>query len=49
MASLISNTDIKAVYFHQLSNLSEDEEKNKNDYLTIMNENIEKIKEEVYN
>lgn len=49
MASLISNTDVKAVYFHSLANLSEDEEKNKNDYLTIMNENIELIKEEAYN
>ena len=49
MASLISNTDVKVVYLHPLGNLTEDEEKNKNDYLTIMNENIELIKEEVYN
>lgn len=49
MASLISNTNIKAVYFHPLANLSEEEEKNKNDYLSIMNENIELIKEEAYN
>ncbi len=49
LASLISNTNIKVVYFHQLANLTEEEEKNKNDYLTIMNENIELIKEEVYN
>lgn len=49
LASLMSNTDLKAVYFHPLDNLSEDEEKNKLDYLSIMNENIELIKEEVYN
>ena len=49
MASLISNTNIKVVYFHPLANLSEEEEKNKNDYLSIMNENIELIKEEAYN
>ena len=49
MASLISNTDIKVVYLHPLANLTEDEEKNKNDYFTIMSENIELIKEEVYN
>lgn len=49
IASLISNTDVKVVYLHPLSNLTEEEEKNKNDYLTIMNENIELIKEEVYN
>lgn len=48
MATLISNTDIKAVYFHPLANLSEDELKNKIDYLSIMNENIELIKEEAY-
>ncbi len=49
MASLISNSDVKVVYLHPLANLTEEEEKNKNDYLTIMNENIELIKEEVYN
>ena len=49
IASLISNTDIKVVYFHPLGILSEEEEKNNNDYLSIMNENIELIKEEVYN
>ena len=49
MASLISNTDIKVVYLHPLGNLTEEEEKNNNDYLSIMNENIELIKEEVYN
>ena len=49
MSSLISNTDVKVVYLHPLSNLTEDEEKNKSDYLSIMNENIELIKEEVYN
>ncbi len=49
IANIISNTDVKVVYLHQLTNLSEEEEKNKNDYLSIMNENIELIKEEVYN
>ena len=49
IATLISNTNIKVVYLHPLANLSEEEERNKNDYFTIMNENIELIKEEVYN
>ena len=49
VATLISNTDVKVVYLHPLANLTEEEEKNKNDYLSIMNENIELIKEEVYN
>ncbi len=49
MASLISNTDVKVVYLHPLYNLTEEEQKNNNDYLSIMNENIELIKEEVYN
>jgi len=49
MASLISNTDVKVVYLHPLANLTEEEEKNKNDYFSIMSENIELIKEEVYN
>ena len=49
VANLISNTDIKVVYLHPLNILSEEEEKNKSDYISIMNENIEIIKEEVYN
>ena len=48
LASLISNTDIKVAYLHTLGNLTEEEEKSKNDYITVMNENIEIIKEEVY-
>lgn len=49
LASLISNTDIKIAHLHPLGNLTEEEDKSKSDYITIMNENIEIIKEEVYN
>lgn len=39
---------IKVVYLHTLSTITETERNNKKDYLTIMNDNIEALKNEIY-
>lgn len=46
--TIIKDTGKKVTYIHNLSNISETERANKNNYLNIMNDNIELIKEEVY-
>lgn len=46
--SIVEDTKIKVTYLHTLSNITAEERTNKKDYQTIMNENIELIKEEVY-
>lgn len=47
--NIINDTGASIVELHTLSNITEDERNNKKDYLIIMNENIEAIKNEVYN
>ena len=47
--NLIKETHAEVKELHTLSNISEEERSNKKDYLSIMNENIEAIKNEVYN
>ena len=47
--NLIEETHAEVKELHTLSNISEEERSNKKDYLSIMNENIEAIKDEVYN
>lgn len=49
ISELIKDTDIELIYLHTLSNLSEEERSTKKDYISIMNENIELLKQEVYN
>ena len=46
--SIIDETGVKVLYLHTLSNLSEEERKNGKDYIKIMNENLDLLKEEVY-
>lgn len=46
---LIENTDIELLKWHTLSNITEIERTENNDYFTIMNENIELLKDELYN
>lgn len=48
ISGLIEGTDIKILEFHSLSNIDESEKKAKKDYLSIMNENIELLKEQLY-
>jgi len=45
---LIKDTDVEIVKLHMLTNLTETEKNNKNDYFTIMNENIELLKKGLY-
>lgn len=46
--SIIDDTGVKVSYLHTLSNITEQERSNKKDYISIMKDNIEAIKEEVY-
>ena len=46
---LIKNTKVEVVKIHMVSNLTENEISNKKDYFTIMNENIELFKKNLYN
>lgn len=46
--NIIDETGVKVLYLHTLSNLSEEERKNGKDYIKIMNENLDLLKEEVY-
>lgn len=46
--SIIGDTGVKVSYLHTLSNITGAERSNKKDYLSIMNDNIEAIKTEVY-
>lgn len=46
--SIIDDTGVKVSYLHTLSNITEQERSNKKDYISIMKDNIEAIKDEVY-
>ncbi|MEG0266673.1 MAG: metal ABC transporter substrate-binding protein [Bacilli bacterium] len=46
---VVSATNAKISYLHTLSNITETERNNNKDYITIMKENIEAIKNEIYN
>ena len=46
--SLLDTTSVELITFNSISNLSTEEIKNKKDYLTIMNDNIELLKNELY-
>lgn len=48
VTSIIEGTDVKLLEFHPLSNLSDEERNSKKDYLTIMNENVELLKQQLY-
>ena len=45
---IIDNTEVKTESLHTLSNLSEKERDENQDYLTIMKSNIEKLRKELY-
>ncbi len=46
--NLIDNTNIKVLKWHTLSNITETEKNESQDYFTLMNENIDILKEELY-
>jgi len=43
------NTNVEIIELHTLSNLTDDERSDKMDYITLMNENINLLKNELYN
>lgn len=45
---LIKNTNVKVVYIKTFANLSSEERSNNQNYITLMNENIEAIRKEMY-
>lgn len=46
--SIKEATNVKVVSLHTISNLTEDEQNNNSDYLSLMNSNLELLKEELY-
>lgn len=48
VTSTIEGTEIKLLEFHTLSNLSDEERNTKKNYLTIMNDNVELLKQQLY-
>ena len=47
--NLIEGTDVEIVKLHMLTNLTETEISNKQDYFTLMRENIELLRKNLYN
>lgn len=45
---ILENDNVKITYLHNLSNITEEERYNKENYLTIMSDNIELIRTELY-
>lgn len=48
ITELIKDSKVELVEFHTLSNLSDEEIRSGKDYMTIMNENIELLKQQLY-
>ncbi len=48
ITELIKDTKVELIEFHTISNLDETEIRDGKDYLTIMNENIESLKQQLY-
>ena len=49
VTNIKNNTNVNITKLHTLSNLTDDERSEKNDYITIMNDNINLLKNELYN
>ena len=45
---LVDETDVEIIYLHSISNITEEERNDKKDYLSLMNDNIELLKNELY-
>lgn len=48
VSSIVSETGVQVITLHSLSNLSEKERSEKEDYISLLNENIELLKNELY-
>jgi len=49
VSKIVSEMNIEVVELHKLSNLNEEEKSEKQDYVTLLNDNIEKLKSTLYN
>lgn len=49
VTNIKNNTNVNIIELHTLSNLTDDERSEKSDYITIMNDNINLLKNELYN
>lgn len=45
---IVTDTNVSVQELHTLNNLSDDERKNKDDYISLLNNNIDLLKEELY-
>ena len=48
VSSIITETGTEVIELHTLSNLNEEEKAEKQDYITLLNDNIEKLKSTLY-
>ena len=48
VSTLVSETNVNVIELHSLSNLTEKESSEKENYITLFNENIEQLKNELY-
>lgn len=48
-AQIINQTGISTIELHDLSNLTDQQRSSKEDYISLLNENIEQLKNELYN
>lgn len=48
VSSIITETGAEVIELHKLSNLNEEEKAEKKDYITLLNDNIEKLKSTLY-
>ena len=46
--NIIDETGVEVLYLHTITNLNEEERKNDKNYISIMNENLDLLKQEVY-
>lgn len=46
--NLIDKYKVEIIYLHDISNISDEERSNRVDYITLMNQNIDLLKEELY-
>lgn len=49
VTNIKQNTNVQVIELHTLSNLTDDDRSNKSDYISLMNENINLLKNELYN
>lgn len=49
VSNIVTENSVEVIELHKLSNLNEEEKSEKKDYVTLLNDNIEKLKSTLYN